>query len=244
MSSPNLVITILAAGEGKRMRSDIPKVLHLFQGKPILARIIETARQLNPKNIIVITGRHNQLIQKTLSEYISLKDVFFVVQEKPLGTGDAIKATLSYYHPGEQVLILNGDMPLIHKNILEQFIHKRSHMNILVAKFANPFGYGRIVYNSTGEFTEIVEEKDCNDLQREIQIVNSGLYYLSAEILIKYIPKITNANSQQEYYLTDIVKLVKQQGNIHIDTFLIGESENKYISGVNTPEELTALENL
>lgn len=244
MSSPNLVITILAAGEGKRMRSDIPKVLHLFQGKPILARIIETARQLNPKMIIVITGRHNQLIQKTLMEYISIKDVLFVVQEKPLGTGDAIKTTLPYYYLGEQVLILNGDMPLINNTILEQFIHKRSHMNILVAKFANPFGYGRIVYNSTGEFTEIVEEKDCNDLQREIQIVNSGLYYLSAEILIKYIPKITNENSQQEYYLTDIVKLVKNQSNIHIDTFLIGESENKYISGVNTPEELTALQNI
>jgi UDP-N-acetylglucosamine diphosphorylase/glucosamine-1-phosphate N-acetyltransferase len=240
----NLVITILAAGEGKRMRSNLPKVLHLFHGKPILARIIKTARLLNPVNIIIITGRHNQLIQKTLSEYISLKDIFFVVQKNPLGTGDAIKTTLPYYHSGKQVLILNGDMPLISKDILEQFINKRSPMNILVAKFENPFGYGRIVYNSDGEFTEIVEEKDCNDLQREIQIVNSGLYYLSADILTEYIPKITNENSQKEYYLTDIVKLMKQDSRIKIDTFLIGESENKYISGVNTPEELVTLEQL
>jgi UDP-N-acetylglucosamine diphosphorylase/glucosamine-1-phosphate N-acetyltransferase len=238
----NLTITILAAGEGKRMRSNVPKVLHLFRGKPMLVRIIETAKELDAKKIIIITGKYHELIKQTVEKYMELEDLIFVQQGSPLGTGDAIKSCLSAYTEEDKVLILNGDMPLINKEILGKFIENREPMTILVARFSNPYGYGRIIYDEEGEFIGIVEEKDCSETEKKVDIVNSGLYYLDAKLLIKYIPMIENNNVQKEYYLTDIVKIIKKNEEMSIKTYLLGEEENKYISGVNTPEELAALE--
>jgi UDP-N-acetylglucosamine diphosphorylase/glucosamine-1-phosphate N-acetyltransferase len=240
--SDNLVVTIMSAGEGKRMRSNIPKVLHIFKEKPMLVRIIETARQLNPTKIIVITGKYNDLIKETVSKYTNTDDIIYVRQREPLGTGDAIKSCLPYYKNNEKVLILNGDMPLINREVLEKFIKNMSDMNILVARFSNPIGYGRIIYDENNEFTEIVEEKDCNEEQRKVEIVNSGLYYINSNLLKKYVPLIENKNIQQEYYLTDLVKIIKTNTNMSINAHLIDKNENKYISGINTPEELTRLE--
>lgn len=238
----NLVITILAGGEGKRMNSTIPKVLHLFNGKPMLVNIIETSLLLKPSQIIIVTGKYNDLIQDTLSNYIDITQLTFVQQKTPLGTGDAIKCCLEFYKPEQKVLILNGDMPLINKEVLEQFINSRqTNCNILVAQFSNPTGYGRIIYKND-EFMEIIEEKDCNEEQRKINIVNSGLYFIASELLCEFIPMITNTNKQQEYYLTDIVKIIKSNTSHKIDTFLIDINDNKYISGVNTQDELTELE--
>jgi len=240
----NLVITILAGGEGKRMNSNIPKVLHLFNGKPMLVKIIETSLLLNPTQIIIVTGKYNDLIQNTLSQYIDIMPIIFVQQKIPLGTGDAIKCCLDYYKPEEKVLILNGDMPLINKEVLEQFINsKQTNFNILVAQFSKPTGYGRIIYENN-DFMEIIEEKDCNEEQKTINIVNSGLYYIASELLREFIPMITNENKQNEYYLTDIVKIIKSKTTHTIDTFLIDVNDNKYISGVNTQAELKDLEKL
>jgi len=240
----NLTITILAAGEGKRMRSSIPKVLHLFQGKPMLVSIIETSKELHATKIIIITGKHHVLIKETISKYMDIDNLLFIQQASPLGTGDAIKSCLPSYNKEDKVLILNGDMPLINKEILEKFIDASPYdMNILVARFPNPSGYGRILYNEKKEFIEIVEEKDCSPEQKKIDIINSGLYYINAELLMKYIPMIENRNSQKEYYLTDIVKIVKHTEQININTFLICQDENKFISGVNTLDELKMLEN-
>jgi UDP-N-acetylglucosamine diphosphorylase/glucosamine-1-phosphate N-acetyltransferase len=238
----NLVITILAAGEGKRMMSNIPKVLHLFDGKPMLARIIETSLLLNPKKIQVITGKHDELIKKTLREYLDTTSLQFVNQSIPLGTGDAIKCCLPFYDDGVRVLILNGDMPLINNTILENFIENDYAASILVAKFENATGYGRIIYDDVDEFIGIVEEKDCTDEERNIKIINSGLYLIDGDLLREFVPKITNDNAQKEYYLTDIVKLMKNGRNVSVKTHLLKEEENKYISGVNTPEELKNLE--
>jgi len=237
----DLVVTILAAGEGKRMNSNIPKVLHLFHNKPMLVNVIETSMALLPKRIIVITGKYDELIKSTLSKYINIENIQFVIQKQPLGTGDAIKSCLPSYNDGEKVLILNGDMPNITKELLKKFIDRIDPFVVLVAKLSNPTGYGRIVYNNN-IFMEIVEEKDCTEIQRTINIINSGLYYIDSELLQQYIPMITNKNMQKEYYLTDIVNLANQ--NMNIKTFLINENENKYIQGVNTQEELRLLEML
>ena len=237
----DLVVTILAAGEGKRMNSNIPKVLHLFHNKPMLVNVIETSMSLLPKRIIVITGKYDELIKNTLSKYINIENIQFVIQKQPLGTGDAIKNCLPLYNDNEKILILNGDMPNITKELLKKFIDRNYPFVVLVAKLANPSGYGRIVYNNN-IFMEIVEEKDCTEIQRTINIINSGLYLINSELLQQYVPIITNKNMQKEYYLTDIVKLAKQHMNIK--TFLINENENKYIQGVNTQEELRLLEML
>lgn len=248
MMSKNLVITILAAGEGKRMKSDIPKVLHLFNGKPMLVRIIETTLLLNPTKILIITGKFHELIKTTLSDYFDVNNgiIEFVVQKIPQGTGDAINCCLSCYEKDDKVLILNGDMPLINKEVLQKFIQNsnkiNSDMSILVTRLPNPYGYGRIIYNDDGEFTQIIEEKDCDEEQKKVDIINSGLYFITGEILKYYIPFIENENAQKEYYLTDIVKIVKNKTKKQINTYLISEKENSIISGVNTPEELFKLE--
>jgi len=242
--SNDLVITIMAAGEGKRMNSTLPKVLHMFKEKPMLVRIIETSLSLNPEKIIVITGKHDILIKKTLELYLNTSKIIFVNQTDPKGTGDAIKYCLPFYETGNKVLILNGDMPLINEKLLQRFIANDNKASILVAKFENSKGYGRIVYNELGDFAEIVEEKDCSDEQRNIQIINSGVYFIDGDLLQQFIPMIKSDNVQNEYYLTDIVKLIKQNTPFSVKTYLLDESENKYISGVNTAEELAHLENI
>jgi bifunctional UDP-N-acetylglucosamine pyrophosphorylase/glucosamine-1-phosphate N-acetyltransferase len=238
----HLVVTILAGGEGKRMRSDIPKVLHLFKEKPMLARIIETVRELNPKKIVIVTGKFHPVIIQTLAKYIDIFGLVFVKQSEPLGTGHAIKCCLDEYEHEDKVLILNGDTPLITSTILQKLVKGScGSCNILVCRLENPFGYGRIIYDKDGDFTGIVEEKDCSETQQTLNIINTGIYYINGVILKKFIPLISNNNVQKEFYLTDIVKTVKNKSWNVIDTVLLDKSETQYILGVNTPEELELL---
>ena len=241
----HLVVTILAGGEGKRMCSDIPKVLHLFKEKPMLVRIIETVRDLQPKKIIIITGKFHQIIIQTLGKYIDIFGLVFVKQSEPLGTGHAIKCCLDEYNNNDKVLILNGDTPLITSTIIDKFI-KGSHgsCNVLTAKLNNPFGYGRIIFDKDGDFVGIIEEKDCSENQKKLNIINGGIYYIDGAILKQFIPFISNNNIQKEFYLTDIVKIVKNKSWNIIDTVLLDESDSHYISGVNTPEELESLSHM
>lgn len=242
----------MAAGEGKRMNSNIPKVLHKFCEKPMLIRIIEESYKLNPNKIIIITGKYDELIRNTINECIDksiLNKIIYVNQINPLGTGDAIKSALNLYDNNENILILNGDMPLISFELLNDFSKKNIEnknmlANLMVAELENPFGYGRIIYDTNNEFIKINEEKDCSNEEKKIKTVNVGIYLFSSEVLHKFIPLITNDNSQKEYYLTDIIKIIKFNTNISIKTFLI-ENEKKYqIMGINTQEELKNLESI
>lgn len=238
----NLVITIMAAGEGKRMNSDIPKVLHKVKETPMLIRIINEATKLNPKKIIIITGKYDSLIKSTIESYGDIYNkLIFIKQNNPKGTADAIKSTLEFYEDDEDVLILNGDMPLITSNLMSKFAKKFKEAKLLVAKLENPFGYGRIIYNEKGDFTSIIEEKDCSLEEKKIDIVNVGIYLFKSTILKKYIPMINNNNIQKEYYLTDIVKLLFN--NVNIDTYLLEDNLKYQIYGVNTQEELHAINN-
>lgn len=248
----NLVVTILAGGEGKRMKSNIPKVLHPFtvdgQQKPMLVRIIEVALSMEPKKIVIVTGKFHNVIIQTLSKYMDIFGIRFVEQPEPKGTGHAVYCCLEQYDKDDNVLILNGDMPLINKRVLDKFIwtqpKETKGCHILTASLREPFGYGRIVYEGDS-FIGIVEEKDCTKEQRAITIVNSGIYLVNANVLKKYIPMISDDNSQKEYYLTDIVKLIRQCDLKNgLSTFLISEVENIYIKGVNTADELSLLEQI
>jgi len=245
-----LTVTIMAAGEGKRMNSNIPKVLHHFHGVPMLIRILKTIFELRPNKIIVITGRYHELIKNTI--YLWLYEdaenrgkITYVKQENPQGTGDAIRCALQDYDIDQNVLILNGDMPLIQSNLLEKFIEgepTKINAKLMVAELENPYGYGRILSDSNGKFVGIREQKDCNNNEAEIRDVNVGVYYFYAGLLKKYIPEITNNNSQNEYYLTDIVKILTEQTTLEIETFKLFPTQNFMIYGVNTKEELRALE--
>lgn len=232
----NLIVTVMAGGNGTRMCSYYPKVLHLFEGKPMLTRIIETVVELNPKKIIVVTGKdHAKIVEKIQP----MDNLVFVQQLVAQGTGDAIKCCLPEYDDDDNVLIVNGDMPKITVSILDTFVNgAKGVCNILCANFSNPKGYGRVIQDKLGDVVGIIEEKDCNEEERNINIINTGLYYINGKILKKYIPLISNNNNKNEYYLTDIVKQVKNNSWDVIHAVKIHESANKNIMGVNTQEDL------
>jgi len=237
----NLTIVILAAGEGKRMNSTIPKVLHKFDSVPMLVRIIKTVKTINPNKILIVTGKYEDLIKQTISEYIEMDNIFFIKQQVAMGTGDAVRSCVSHFDPDDNILILNGDTPLITSDILRQFTKNSSPANIIVARINNPHGYGRIIYDEFNHFKEIIEEKECDDKQKKINIINSGIYLIKGLLLIKFVPLIECDNSQKEYYLTDIFKLIKTNTNEIIRTYLLEDGETKYIRGANTQEELASL---
>lgn len=242
----NLTVCILAGGEGKRMKSTLPKVLHLFKGKPMIVQVINRSLELSAKKIIIITGKHNELIQKTVKEYVddeSFKKLRFVIQEIPLGTGDAVKCTLNYYENDEDVLILNGDTPNISTELLNKFINSKGENKLLISEIDDPFGYGRIIMNNSDEIQKIVEEKDCDENEKRVNKINSGIYLIKSENLINYIPLIKNNNSSKEFYLTDIIEIMLQN-NIKSYGYLIDRSDNNLILGVNTREQLNNLEKM
>jgi bifunctional N-acetylglucosamine-1-phosphate-uridyltransferase/glucosamine-1-phosphate-acetyltransferase GlmU-like protein len=243
----------MAAGNGKRMKSCTPKVLHLFKETPMLIRILLEALKLKPNKIIVITGKYDLLIKSTLKTYFENykinSDIFdkiiFVKQTNPNGTGDAIKCALDYFTDDDKVLILNGDTPLLSFNLLKKFLEDIDLVlaKLLVSQLDNPFGYGRIIFDSKNNFIEIKEEKDCSEDEKKINIINAGIYLFSSSVLKKYIPLIDNNNNQNEYYLTDIIKKIKDNDlDLKINTFLIKDELKYQIQGVNTPEELKLLE--
>lgn len=241
----NLSICILAGGEGKRMNSTLPKVCHLFKNIPMIIHVVNQALELNPNKIIIVTGKHNELIQSTIKKYINI-DIFhkfsFVIQETPMGTGHAILCTLGEYLENDKVLILNGDTPKITSLLLKDFIDKGCN-NLLISEIDDPFGYGRIIMNDKNEIQKIVEEKDASEEEKTINKINSGIYLIESKNLLEYIPLIKNNNKQKEYYLTDIIELMLNDHK-EISGYLINKRDNNLILGVNTIDQLNNLEEI
>jgi len=230
----SLSVVILAAGEGTRMFSDQPKVLHKLADQPMLQYVIDIANELNPKNTNVIVGYKAKEVMNTLSH----EKVNWILQEKQLGTGDAVKYAIPNLI-GQQTLILYGDVPFVKINELKKLIKTgEKGLSILTFNKINPTGYGRIVRGING-VEAIVEEKDCSDAQKEITEVNTGIMVADTKHLINWLSLISNINSQKEYYLTDIVALAKKD-SIKINT--IEANSEITISGVNSKIELAKME--
>jgi UDP-N-acetylglucosamine diphosphorylase/glucosamine-1-phosphate N-acetyltransferase len=242
-----LVVVILAGGLGKRMNSEIPKVLHLIGGEPMLVKIVKESQKLQPKKILIVVGKYYQLIKETLEKYIVLDKITFIFQETPLGTGDALKCCIPNLndYTNSKILVLSGDVPLLKDNTMRDIIHSTvNNLCITATSIQNPLGYGRIIKDEkTNNFIAIVEEKDCTERQRLIKLVNCGIYVFSHFSLVNYLPKITNDNLQNEYYLTDIVGLLVNDG-YKVDTVEIPETKQYEILGVNTIEQLNELNNI
>lgn len=228
-------ITILAGGEGKRMKSSIPKVLHLFYGKPMIVRILEESLRLKPSSIFIIVGKFYKEIKKIIEKYITSNIIRYIEQPIPLGTGHAILHCLPYYQENEFVLILNGDMPNFQSKILGDFIKKKENVLFIFSK-KDPTGYGRTIIKDS-KIIKIIEEKDTTEEEKKIRLVNTGIYFLESNLLKQYIPKIENKNKQNEYYLTSLFEI----SEIPIYPSYISEEDEKYILGVNTKEELENL---
>ena len=239
----NLNIVILAGGLGKRMNSTLPKVLHKVDDIPMLVRIIIEAGKLNPDNIFIIVGKYKDIIQQNISEYINLVEykIKFVLQETALGSGHAVNCSredLLKLEKDAKILILCGDTPLIKYETINDFVNINSHANVMVTKLNDPTGYGRII-ELDNKFVEIKEDKDCNLEEKNIDKVNCGMYVVRNYLLCKYLPCITNTNSQNEYYLTDIIKIIKEnEKGIDINIFEIQKEKQHEILGVNTSEQL------
>lgn len=243
----NLSICILAGGQGKRMKSELPKVCVCFKGIPMIVHVIRVSLKLNASKIIIITGKFNEIIQNTIKKWLSNTDfekLRFVIQEEPLGTGHAVKCSLDCYCENENGLILNGDTPNLSFELLKNFIEYKSGVNkLLISEVVEPFGYGRIIMNNENEILKIVEEKDANEEEKKVNKINSGIYFINSNHLKKYILLIKNNNKSNEYYLTDIIELMLNDG-IKTYGYLIDKLKNNEILGVNTLEQLTELENL
>lgn len=202
-----LNVVILAAGLGKRMQSDLPKVLHPVAGRPMLAHAIDTARQLDPQRIVIVVGHGAERVQAAFKDQT---DLVFVTQSPQNGTGHAVQQAVPQLDTDGQstTLVLYGDVPLVQPETLKRLLEQAdSGLAILTETVANPMGYGRILRDAKGQVTGIVEDKDASEQQRTITEVNTGILIASTARLADWLSRIDNNNAQGEYYLTDIVAL-------------------------------------
>lgn len=233
-----LNIIILAAGQGTRMRSALPKVLHKIGHLTLLERVVRTAKSLSPQHIYVVCGHQSERLRTECAHL----EIQWIEQSQQLGTGHAVQQALPLLqNPEDKVLILYGDVPLITKNTLTHLlaITDENTLGILTAKLDNPFGFGRIIRNNNNQVIEIIEEKDASSAQKQIHEINTGVYATTVKQLQQWLPKLSNNNQQKEFYLTDIVKLAVQD-NIKIATYIAHSNEE--IQGVNDRAQLAQLE--
>jgi bifunctional UDP-N-acetylglucosamine pyrophosphorylase/glucosamine-1-phosphate N-acetyltransferase len=228
----------MAGGEGKRMQSTLPKVLHQVLGEPMIVKILKKVMQLNVEVMYVVCGSALSKIQSTVCEYIDKTDnIVFVNQPIARGTGDAIKHCLPHLvNKDVNVLILNGDTPLVDAT-LDMFI-RTPVPALMVTHLDNPHGNGRIIRNDDGSFVGIVEEKDALVDEKKISLVNCGVYYVSSNDLQKYIPMLTCNNTQNEYYLTDVCAYLRDKLNL----VCIPKDIQYELTNVNSPTDLDKAE--
>jgi bifunctional UDP-N-acetylglucosamine pyrophosphorylase / glucosamine-1-phosphate N-acetyltransferase len=231
-----LAVVILAAGQGKRMKSDLPKVLQPLAGRPLLGHVVSRARALNPSSIHVVYGHGGDAVREALVN----EKLQWALQGQQLGTGHAVMQAMSNVADDELVLVLYGDVPLINAGTLRQLIAAAGAkaMSLLTVMLDNPTGYGRIVRKS-GAIQKIVEQKDATKAQLKIREGNSGIMAVPAKLLRKWLGKLGNANAQGEYYLTDIIAMaVKDKVKV---TPLIAPTVAEVL-GVNDKAQLAQLE--
>lgn len=232
----SLEIIILAAGQGTRMRSALPKVLHPLAGKPLLAHVIETAKQLEPAAIHVVYGHGGELVKERINE----QRINWVEQARQLGTGHAVEQAMPGVDDSSTVLILYGDVPLIQPKTLQGLLDpKGDALELLTVMLADPSGYGRIVRDSVGQVRAIVEHKDASDEQRQIREGNTGILACPAARLRSWLKRLDNSNAQCEFYLTDIIALAVADG-MAVNASIVADDHE--VAGVNDRVQLAELE--
>lgn len=239
-TSMNLSVIILAAGRGVRMRSALSKVLHPIGGTPILGRILTTVSQLNPKQILVVHGEQGEQLKNAFSNH---KNLEWVDQGEPLGTGHAALQALPNLAAVDRVLILYGDTPLITKETLNQLLEATpsNALGLITVSLENPAGFGRIIRDATGKLSRVIEEKDTTAEEKKIKEINAGFFVVPKSHLQQWLPKLKAHNSQQEYLLPDILTMANQD-NIPIVT-VSAQSEWEVV-GVNDKLQLAQLERI
>lgn len=224
---------ILGAGVGKRMRSKTPKILHKILGKPIVSFVIEKVQNIGCPEVIVVVGKHKKAIKKELGNSVK-----YAFQPIPMGTGDAAKKGIVKATHND-ILILNGDIPLLNENTINKLIEyhkqKNADLTILTCTMKNPYGYGRILRDNNDHIAGIVEQTDATSQQQKIKEINVGVYYGNKKMLLNALNKIIPQNKQGELYLTDIIKKMPNYRKAIVG-FRINDEEE--MLGINTRSDL------
>ncbi len=232
-------ILILAAGQGTRMRSNLPKVLHELAGRPLLGHVLAAARRLNPQRLVVVIGHQAERIEAALAA----DDITWIHQPEQLGTAHAVKSALPAFDGLEgDLLILSGDHPLIATETLEQFLDEHDRqgrgVTLLSTTIDPPTGYGRVIRDAGGRLARVVEHKDADETERAIQEVNAGIYCVDLTRLPAWLERVNNDNAQGEYYLPDIVPMAIAEGGAG----LFHHEDHLSLSGINNRRQLAQLE--
>jgi len=237
----NLAVIILAAGKGTRMNSELPKVLHLVNNKPMILNVIKSAYKINAEPIITIIGYKHEMVKKVLKD----ESVNFVLQKKQKGTAHAIiQCKDQLKHLNGNVLVLSGDVPFIsHKTLdllIKTHIKSNSKATVLTCELNNPYGYGRIIKNKDNTLKKIVEQKDASKKELIENEINTGIYIFDSIQLFKILPRINNDNKQKEYYLTDVLNILLDENE---PVFIEKTMNVNEIIGINTIEQLEGANN-
>lgn len=236
-----VAVVILAAGLGTRMKSDKAKVLHEVQGRPMILYVVETAREIAGDDVVVVIGNQARMVREIVSHTAALR---FAYQERQLGTGHAVLCALPHIPAHcEHVVILCGDVPLILpetiRDLVTEHFHARRDISLLAVELENPAGYGRILLDADKQVAGIIEEADATAEQKQIKLINSGIYCVRKQFLTEALPNIAPNNAQGEIYLTDIISIAyknnKRMG------LVIGHNCQQ-ILGINTCEDLKAVD--
>lgn len=231
-----LHVVILAAGEGKRMKSALPKVLQQIAGQPMLAHVIAAARALQPAGIHLVHGHGGAQVQAAFS---GQPDLHWVEQAQQLGTGHAVELAMAGVPDNVQVLVLYGDVPLITAQTLQRLLSAPGRLAVLVAEPDSADGYGRVVRDAEGRVAAIVEHKDADDEQRHIRIINTGILAADATALKRWLANLGNDNTQGEYYLTDVFAMAADEFTAAEIVIVDDPLETE---GANDPWQLAQLE--
>ena len=232
-----LDVVILAAGQGKRMQSALPKVLHPLAGRPLAAYVLATVRSLSPRAIAVVTGFGAEAVEQALGSL----DLIFVRQEPPRGTGDAARVALSVLQLDGVTLVGLGDVPLISADALQSIasIAQQGRVGLLSARVRNPFGLGRVIRGADGQVRAIVEERDATPEERAIHEINTGFIAAPTSLLKRWLEHLTPHNAQGEFYLTDIVAMAVEEG-VGVGAHVVTDEAS--VLGINDRAQLAALE--
>jgi UDP-N-acetylglucosamine diphosphorylase/glucosamine-1-phosphate N-acetyltransferase len=230
---------ILAAGKGTRMSSDLPKVLHAINDKPLISHIIDTVKSVAAERICVVVGYRAELVERACEG----EPVEFVLQEPQLGTGHAVLQCQPVLRDFDgTILVLNGDVPCLRSGTIRDFIRFHHDANasatVLTTVMKDPTGYGRIIRDNAASLLKIVEQKDASDEEQRIDEVNTGLFCFNGKALFSALADIDQDNAQNEYYLTDIIAIMKNTG-LEVKAHLLEDPME--VAGINTDSELEML---
>ena len=235
MNEKSLEVCILAAGFGKRMRSNTPKVMQSLAGRPLLGHLINSVEKLNPDKIHVVVGPEIDTVRQSFPS----QNINWVTQTARLGTGHAVMQVMPYLGKDVRVLILLGDAPLITANTMQELVNSDAPLTVLTSTIDNPHGYGRILRDHGESISAIVEERDASQQQLLIKEINTGVMATNSKNLSEWLPKLSRTNAQGEFLLTDIVAIANEQAMV-VSPFV---TEDKLeVSGVNTFMQLADLE--